>query len=116
MVDQKSSVIKKVKHLNSKLGPTLVATSIGFRDRKSLSDVSESLEIVLSGEQRIRLDELLEIWETVEAAEGEDIARAWFIGANPWLNGESAVSAIREDRFAAVKVAAQAMVEDTPNF
>ena len=45
-------------------------------------------------------------------AEGEHVARMWFIGSNPWLDHDSPIDAIREDRFKEVAAAATAMVED----
>lgn len=116
MTAKEYSSIEKVEYLNSKLGPTLVAAAIGMRDRSCVSEVSANLEEILTVEQKLRLDALLEVWTAVANSEGDDIARAWFIGANPWLGDESAVSAIREDRFSQVRAAAQTMVDDTPNF
>lgn len=113
MTDKNATVVEKVAYLNSKLGPTLVAASIGVRERKAISEISENLEEILTVEHKLRLDALLEVWSTVSSAEGDDIARAWMIGANPWLNEETAVTALREDRFHQVTVAAKAMVEDT---
>lgn len=116
MADKNSTVVQKVGYLNTKIGPTLIAASIGLRDRSVISLASENLDEVLSVEHKLRLDALLDVWATVSKSEGDDIARAWFIGANPWLGGESVVTAIREGRFDQVIVAAHAMVEDTPNF
>lgn len=116
MSTTEATVSQKVKFITSKLGPTLVAATIGLRDRRAISHYSENLQEVLNSEQKIRLDELLKIWNMVAPVEGDDIARAWFIGANPWLGDESAVTALREDRFTQVTAAARAMVEDTPSF
>jgi hypothetical protein len=116
MADRNATAVQKVTYLNSKIGPTLVAASIGLRDRTAVSEVSENLEEILSTEHKLRLDALLEVWTTVSNSEGDDIARAWIIGANPWLGDGSIVTALREDRFKQVTVAARAMVEDTPNF
>lgn len=55
----------------------------------------------------------LETWRTVAEVEGEHMARQWLIGAHPWLNDDSPVSAIREDRFRDVGTAANAMVNDS---
>lgn len=111
-----SPIARKAGFLVSRLGPTLVAASIGFRNRKVISELSENLDEAFSDEQKRRVDVLHEIWTTVANSEGDDIARAWFIGANPWLGDESAITAIREDRFSQVRVAARALVNDTPNF
>lgn len=116
MTSKEDSSLEKVKYLNSKLGPTLVAAAIGIRNRQAIIEVEENLAELLSESHVEKLDVLIEIWNSVSSAEGDDIARAWFIGANPWLNDESAISAIREDWFNQVRAAAQAMVEDTPSF
>lgn len=111
-----SPVADKARYLVNRLGPTLVAAGIGFRNRKVISEVSENLDEAFSDEQKKRVNVMYEIWNKVSKSEGDDLARAWFIGANPWLNDESAVSSIREDRFSQVRAAAQAMVDDTPGF
>lgn len=116
MANENATAVEKVAYLNTKIGPTLTAASIGFRDRSVISRAAENLDEVLSAEQKLRLDALLEVWATISNSEGDDIARAWFIGANPWLCDESVVTAIREDRFDQVIIAARAMVEDTPNY
>jgi hypothetical protein len=54
-------------------------------------------------EQRTRLTE----------AEGENVARAWFIGANPWLEYDTPITAIREDRFKEAARAARAVLDDS---
>lgn len=109
-------VSDKAGYLVNRLGPTLVAAGIGFRNRKVISENSENLDDAFSDEQKKRVNVMYEIWNKVSQSEGDDLARAWFIGANPWLNDDSAVAAIREDRFEQVRVAAQAMINDTPNF
>lgn len=116
MTHSNSPVSEKARYLITRLGPTLVAAGIGFRNRKVISEVSENLDEAFSDEQKRRVEILHEVWTKVSRSEGDDLARAWFIGANPWLNDESAISAIREDRFEQVKIAAQAMINDTPNF
>jgi hypothetical protein len=47
-----------------------------------------------------------------ELEEGRDIARRWFIGGNPILGETTPVMAIREDRHAEVRRAAQAFIDD----
>jgi hypothetical protein len=46
-------------------------------------------------------------------AEGEHVARAWFIGANPWLEYDTPITAIREDRFRETGKATQAVLDDS---
>ena len=52
-------------------------------------------------------------WCAVSEAEGDAVARTWFTGANPWLDDESPVDALRRGRLAAVARAAEAVVEDS---
>lgn len=49
----------------------------------------------------------------MSAIEGDDVARLWFVGANPWLNEDTAVTAIREGRFKQVRDAVQALADDS---
>lgn len=59
-----------------------------------------------------RLTFAYEQWWKVAEAEGEHVARLWFIGANPWLDNDTPVNAIREGRLKEVSHAAQALVDD----
>ncbi|TFD50707.1 hypothetical protein E3T43_17875 [Cryobacterium sp. Hh7] len=60
-----------------------------------------------------RLQFAYERWTILVQAEGEHVARAWFIGANPWLDYDTPVTAIREDRFKDVATAVQAVIDDS---
>jgi len=60
-----------------------------------------------------RLQFAHEQWTRLAEAEGEDVARAWFIGANPWLDDDTPITAIREDRFDEAGQAAQAVIDDS---
>lgn len=53
-----------------------------------------------------------EQWQKIAESEGEQIARAWFVGANPWLDNDTPVNAIREGLLEEVGEAAQALVDD----
>lgn len=47
-----------------------------------------------------------------EGAEaGRDVARGWFIGGKPLLGESAPILAIREDRYAEVRRAAQAFID-----
>jgi len=102
-----------VHELNSHLGATLVAALSGTRDSKEpYSWAAGDAEPDAASERRLRLAHRL--WHQIAAEESDDIARAWFIGSNPFLSDEdSAVTALREDRFDEVHAAAQAFVTDT---
>lgn len=41
------------------------------------------------------------------------LARAWFTGANPWLDDDAPATAIREGRLKEVGYAAQAQIDET---
>lgn len=105
-----------IDYLNNKLGPTLVAASIGYKDRRGISENVENFEKIFSAEQKTRLQFTLDTWLKVVAAEGDSIARLWFIGANPWLDDQSVIENIREDRFNKVNIAVDALVNDAPAF
>lgn len=49
----------------------------------------------------------------VSDLEGGSVARAWFIGANPWLGDDTPVNAIRDGKWTAVAAAAKALVDDS---
>ena len=53
------------------------------------------------------------VWAQIAPQETEHVARAWFIGANPFLDEDTPLTAIREDRARQVVAAATAFVEDS---
>lgn len=101
-----------VRHLTSVLGPTLVSTLAGSKDTRAAIAWS-SEDVPHPDADAIRRLECAEaVWRKVCDAEGPDVARLWFIGANPFLHGEdTAITAIREGRFDEVAGAAQALVD-----
>lgn len=103
---------ENARNLISVLGPTLVATLSGV-DRSVARSWMSSDGDVPSGEVAERLLFARDAWQRVSAAEGDDVARAWFVGGNPWLKDDTAIMAIREGRFAEVSAAAQALVDDS---
>lgn len=46
-------------------------------------------------------------------AEGEHVARVWFLGANPWLDYDTPVNAIREGHLKDAANAARALIDDS---
>ncbi|BDH55674.1 hypothetical protein [Tsukamurella sp. PLM1] len=102
-----------VRQLNSHLGPTLVATLAGVRDRKlphkwakidGPSPRPEALE---------RLQMAHRVWGLIATSESDSIARAWFIGLNPRLGEVAPIMALRAGDSAAVWHAARAFVSGT---
>ncbi|MFJ2470515.1 antitoxin Xre/MbcA/ParS toxin-binding domain-containing protein [Glutamicibacter sp. NPDC087583] len=75
--------------LISCLGPTLTAALTGGQ-----GDPADR-----------RLTVALRIFQTIEVQEGADLARAWMIGGNPALGGDTPITAIREERFSDVEAA-----------
>lgn len=94
------------------LGPTLVASLAGSRDVSRFRRWSLETEPVSAAEEeKIRC--AMDVWDMVSNAEGDDIARLWFIGGNPWLGDKTPITGLRTGRLAQVRVAAQALVDDS---
>lgn len=100
------------RRLNGRLGPTLVSALAGSTDpQHARAWATGSAVPGPAAAQRLRV--AYSAWRTVSEAEGEAVARMWFTGANPWLDGKSPVDALRQSRLAAVARAADAVVEDS---
>lgn len=100
-----------VRELNSVLGPTLVASLSGSKDRKlpnrwAKSDGPEPRDAAAN-----RLQFAHRQWRLLAAADGDHVARQWFIGGNPLLGEATPVTAIREDRHEAVARAVAAFID-----
>jgi hypothetical protein len=101
------------RRLNAALGGTLVSALAGSKDTKASHKWAKEGGPQPRPEAVKRLAFAYEQWQKVAEAEGEHVARVWFIGANPWLEYDTPVNAIREDRLKQVGRAAQALVDDT---
>lgn len=100
------------RRLNARLGPTLVSALAGsLGPQHARAWVAGSALPRPAAARRLR--SAYYAWCTVSEAEGEAVARMWFTGANPWLDDESPVDALRQGRLAAVARAADAVVEDS---
>lgn len=99
------------RQLNEALGSTLVAALSGERNRKQPHEWTrpDGPEPPPDAWNRVRFAH--QIWTTLEPEEGRDVARRWFIGGNPLLGESTPVIAIREDRHAEVRSAAQAFID-----
>lgn len=95
------------------LGPTLVAALSGREDRLAGGLYGEADGRVVPASMQKRLMCAHRVWRRVAAAEGEAVARLWFVAANPWLEGDTVVAAIRGGRLTQVSIAAQALVDDS---
>ncbi|HEV7950319.1 MAG TPA: hypothetical protein VGP24_11190, partial [Glaciihabitans sp.] len=101
------------RRLNGSLGGTLVASLAGSKDSKLSYKWAKADGPAPKNEAMRRLQFAYEQWTTLVEAEGEHVARAWFIGANPWLGYDTPITAIREDRFREAGKAAQAVIDDS---
>lgn len=109
-----SDYVGLVRLLTASLGPTLVSTLAGSKDTRAATAWEELDGPRPNDEQMKRLQCAVTVWRTVSDAEGDQVARLWFVGANPFLrDGDTVIAAIREDRFDEVASAAQALVNDS---
>lgn len=101
------------RRLNTALGGTLVSVLAGSRDTKSSHKWAKEGGPQPRPEAVKRLAFAYEQWQRVADAEGEHVARVWFIGASPWLDYDTPINAIREDRLKEVNRAVQALIDDS---
>lgn len=101
-----------VGELNAQLGATMVAALSGTRDSKRPYEWAARTSVP-DAEEEDRLRFALDLWCQLVEADGADVARTWFRGANPVLNEKSAVLAIREGHFPQVREAARAFMAGT---
>lgn len=101
------------RRLNAALGGTLVSALAGSKDAKASHKWAKEGGPEPRPEAVKRLTFAYEQWQKVAEAEGEHVARVWFIGANPWLEYETPINAIREGHFKQVGIAAQAVIDDS---
>lgn len=111
--DPLTPISEVTRQLLSALGPTLVATLAGNRDTDMPRQWARFDGATPTPEEQERLRLAHHAWRMVSNAEGEDLARLWFIGANPWLGDTTVISAIRMLRTRGVMTAATAMVQDS---
>lgn len=102
-----------VRRLNGSLGATLVAALAGASDAMTAREWARHDGPEPGPDASKRLCFAHDLWKMVAEAEGEVVARAWFIGANPWLDDDTAVNAIRVGRLVAVAGAARALTQDS---
>ncbi len=100
-----------VRELNGALGPTLVATLAGSKDRKLPIRWAKEDGPEPRADASRRLTFAHRQWNVLAAADGEHVARQWFIGSNPLLEEDTPLTAIREDRHTAVASAVKSFVD-----
>lgn len=103
------------RQLVQHLGPTLVAVLAGVRDRKLPHKWATEGGPTPRPEALQRLQVAHRAWVAVAGSEGDNVARAWFIGANPRLDEVPPYEAIRDGEFRKAMAAAAAFVDGTDN-
>jgi len=99
-----------VRELTASLGPTLVAGLAGVKDRKLPIRWAKPDGPMPRPEASNRLTFAHRQWTVLSAADGPAVARQWLIGGNPYLQENTPISAIRDDRHSEVAAAVQAFV------
>lgn len=111
--DRYVEVHEIVRRLNGSLGATLVTALAGTSDAMTAREWARHDGPEPGPDALKRLCFAHDVWRMVAAAEGAEVARAWFTGASPWLDDDTAVNAIRVGRFVAVAGAARALTQDS---
>ncbi len=107
-------IAEDVRRLQAALGTTLVAALAGTREVQRVQDWARHDGPNPSEAERERILVARRIWRALADAEGEQVARFWFVGGSPWLAGSTPIDALREDRFVQVEAAATAAIDGTP--
>lgn len=102
-----------VRELNDKVGPTIVQTMAGTKDRTSPSRWAKPNGPTpnIDVQRRLRLG--YRAWLTVARSEGDSVALAWLVGSNPRLNDELPLQYVVDERVKELLGAAEAFVGDT---
>lgn len=101
-----------VRRLNSHLGPLLVASLAGSKDAKLPYKWAKPDGPTPGPAFQKRLQLAHRVWLSLADAESEAVARAWFIGGNPFLDEDTPITALREDRHKDVFHALTVFLED----
>lgn len=100
-----------VAHLNLELGTTIVTTIADVKDRKLPYKWAKVDGPTPRVDAFRRLQVAYRVWLTIEASDNADIARAWFIGANPLLGENAPIMELRDGNLNGVLDAARAFVQ-----
>lgn len=107
---------EQVQQLNLDLGPTLVAALAGASSKEVMARWAAAENAQIGSKEAERLRVARGVLYLVCEAESKDVTKAWFIGTNPRLSGNTPVTALREDHFQEVVAAATAQVTDGGTF
>lgn len=99
--------------LNDALGETLVAALTASKDAKIAQAWAQQDGPSPSPVAGRRLQFAYTQWVAITEAEGEQVARLWFVSSNTWLNQITPIDAIRQDRFEETATAAAALIQDS---
>lgn len=99
-----------VRELNATFGPTLVAALSGSKDRRLPIRWAKAAGPEPRADATRRLQFAHRQWTLLATADGEQVARQWFIGGNPHLNENTPITAIREDRHGDVASAVESFI------
>ncbi|MFL4476039.1 hypothetical protein ACIPVK_18750 [Paeniglutamicibacter sp. MACA_103] len=102
-----------VNELNKALGATLVTSMAGYTDRSNAYKWAKAGSAEPKPQAVTRLRFAHSMLTYLCDNESIHVARAWFMGANPWLNYDTPIDAIREDNRKQVAAAAEALVLDS---
>jgi hypothetical protein len=102
-----------VRELIEKVGPTIVQTMAGVKDRNMPGQWAKTDGPTPRAEaqQRLRLGH--RVFRTIERAEGANVALAWLVGTNPRLDEELPLTYVHALQAREVLGAAEAFVNDT---
>lgn len=104
--------LELITRLHKALGATLLAALAGARSATApIAWLRDGVPPTAAEMTRLRFAYWQ--WCAIASVEGDEVARVWFLGANPWLDDDTPVNAIREGRFSAVSTATNAMVDDS---
>lgn len=101
-----------VQELNDALGQTLVSVLCGTASASATVEPAIGSWSTLRAQDWTRLEFAHATWNLVDAIEGRDVARRWFIGSNARLGGDTPVMAIRKGRHSDVQTAAESLIRD----
>ena len=99
------------RQLISHLGPTLVAATAGANRVGDAIEWARWDGPMPPDDVARRLELAHRAWTEVASAEGDDVARAFFVGGNPLLGEDTPVTAVREGRATEVMAAVRALTE-----
>lgn len=102
-----------VGRLTEVLSPLLVSTLAGSADTQAATKWARPAGPGPEVEATERLMVAEQAWRAIREAEGDDVARAWFVGGNPRLNDDTPTTAIREARFAEIATVFRALMDDS---